>query len=212
MSARVGQVNKTPGASYYSGVEADVYEIALDLRPIMTQKVLSSTAGIVRFMLDDETTGRDRLRIDMDYGPNDVNKRVHLIYDFSGAPDDVYDQLRMTYIHFVSTPEFSCFDNLMGHTASFSSNHSQESMIKVITVYPNFSSNLFFVDTKDLLPVGNTYDLEILDKQGKVVLKLRGLAQGEPITFNLISQPTGLYFLHLSGHSVHYVKAIAKKE
>ncbi len=212
MSARVGRVNKTPVAAHFSGIEADVYEIALDLRPIMTQKVLSSTTGIVRFMLDDETTGSDRLKIDMNYGPNDVNQWVQLVYDFTGAPDEVYDQLRLTYNHFVTTTEYWYFDDVMGHTASVSSTSLGEEMTRVITVYPNPSSGLFTVDTKDLFPVGSTYDLEVLDLQGRSILRRKVLAPGQLEAFDLSDQPAGMYFLRLSGQSLHYVKAIQKME
>lgn len=212
----VGRVNKTPGSPRWAGIVADVYEIAFDMRPVISQKVFSSATGVVRFMVDDETTGAERIRIDMEYGPEDANQWVQLVYDFSGTPTEVYDRLRMTYNHFgpsfSTITEYWYFDDVMSHTASFSSTKSEEGMIDAITVYPNPSSDLFFVDTKDLFPVGNTYDLEIFDIQGKVVLSQRVIAQGHPITFNLLGQPTGLYFLHLSGHSVHYVKAIAKKE
>jgi beta-glucanase (GH16 family) len=211
-SARVGRVNKTPGARHYSGVEADVYEIALDLRPIMTQKVLSSTTGIVRFMLDDETTGSERLRINMDYGPADVNKWVQLVYDFSGAPDEVYDQLRLTYNHFVTTTEFWYFDEVMAWPDTSSITSLEEARPELISVYPNPSSGLFSVDTKDIFSPGSTFELEVLDVQGRSVLQRQVRAEGQPVMLDLSAQPTGLYFLRLRGQALHYVKVIQKQE
>lgn len=67
-SNRVGRVNKTFGSAPFAGIEADVYEIAFDLRPVMSQKVFSSATGVVRFMLDDETTGMERIKVELDYG------------------------------------------------------------------------------------------------------------------------------------------------
>jgi beta-glucanase (GH16 family) len=212
VSERVGRVNKTPGAAHYSGVEADVYEIALALRPIMTQKVFSSTTGIVRFMLDDETTGSDRLRIDMTYEPDDVNTWVQLVYDFTGAPDEVYDQLRLTYNHFVTTTEYWYFDDVMGRTDMFSSTSPEEAITGVVAVYPNPSSGMFYLDTKGIFPVGSIYDLEVLDVHGRSVLRLEAMAQGQTVPFDLSNQPTGLYFLCLSGQAIRYVKAIQKME
>ncbi|MCR9098352.1 MAG: family 16 glycosylhydrolase [bacterium] len=212
MSQRVGRVNKTVGAKHYSGVEADVYEIALDLRPIMTQKVLSTTTGIVRFMLDDETTGSERLKINMDYGPDDVNKWVQLVYDFTGSPDEVYDQLRLTYNHFVTTTEFWYFDDVMSHPDLSTSISPEKGSSEVITVYPNPSSDWFYVDTKGNFPVGSTYGLEVLDVQGRSILSRQVVAQGQPVGFDLSGQPAGLYFVRLSGPSLRYVKAVSKME
>lgn len=211
-SARVGRVNKTAASPRWAGVEADVNEIALDLRPIITQKVYSSTTGIVRFMLDDETTGNDRLKIDMEYGPADVNRWVQLVYDFTGAPGEVYDRFRMTYNHFVATTEYWYFDEVMGHTASFSSTSPEEAVTEGVVVYPNPSSGMFYLDTKDIFPAGSIYNLEVLDVHGRSVLSSAVMAQGQTVPFDLSTQPTGLYFLRLSGQAIHYVKAIQKME
>jgi hypothetical protein len=212
VSEWVGRVNKTVESPRWAGVEADVYEIALELRPIMTQKVFSNTSGVVRFMLDDETTGSERLRVDIDYGSANVNQWVQLVFDFSGAPDEVYDQLRLNYNNLNTTTEFWYFDDVMGHTASFSSTNQEEETTGVIAVYPNPSSGLYSLDTKNIFPAGSTYNLEILDVQGRSVLRQQVLAQGELVMFDLSNQPTGLYFLHLSGQSLHYVKAIQKMD
>lgn len=211
-SNRVGRVNKTVGSPNFAGIEADVYEVAFDLRPIMTEKVFSSTTGVVRFMLDDETTGAERLKISLDYGPADVNQWVQLVFDFTGAPSATYDQLRLTYNHGSSSTEFWYFDDVMA-LPEWSVNTSKvETITEVIVVYPNPSSGLFSVDTKGLFPMGTTYDLEVLDMQGRPVFGQQVIAQGQLVAFDLSDQPTGLYFLRLSGHSLHYVKAIHKIE
>jgi hypothetical protein len=209
-SASVGRVNKTIGSTHYAGIEADVYEIAFDLRPLMSQKVYSSTNGIVRFMVDDETTDEPRVRLDLNYNPEDVNQWVQLIYDFTDTPAEVYDQLRLTYNHFVTTTEFWYFDDVMGHTEGFLSTTSGEEMTEVIAVYPNPSSGLFSVDTKGIFPAGSMYVLEVLDVQGRSLLSQQVLAQGQLVAFDLSDQPTGLYFLRLSGESLRYFKVIKK--
>jgi hypothetical protein len=212
MSERVGRVNKTPGSTHFSGVEADVYEIALDLRPVMSQKVFSTTTGIVRFMLDDETTGNERLKIDMNYGPADVNKWVQLVYDFSGAPGEVYDQLRLTYNHFVTTTEYWYFDDVMGSADLSLSTSSEEAITDEIAVYPNPSTGLFSVDTKDIFSFGSIYNIEVLDLNGRPTLSRQEIANGQPVVIDLSNRPTGMYFIHLSGPLLHYVKAIQKTE
>jgi hypothetical protein len=163
-------------------------------------------------MLDDETTGMERIKIELDYGPDDINQWVQLIYDFTGTPSEVYDQLRLTYNHGSTTTEFWYFDDVMGHTDAILSTSSEEAITKTITVFPNPSSGLFYLDTKDIFPTSSTYDLEILDTQGRLVLRQQFIARGEPVTFNLSGQPMGMYFLHFRGKSLHYVKAIVKKE
>lgn len=211
-SARVGRVNKTAGSPRWAGVEADVYEIALDLRPIMTQKVFSGTAGVVRFMLDDETTGSERLRIDLDYGPAEVNTWVQLVYDFSEGADEVYDQLRLNYNNLNTTTEPWYFDEVMAWPDTSTLTSLGEAPIELISVYPNPSSGLFSVDTKDLFPAGSTYELEVMDGQGRSVLRQQVRAAGQPITLDLSDQPAGMYFLRLHGQSLHYVKAIQKQD
>ncbi|MFZ1751413.1 MAG: T9SS type A sorting domain-containing protein, partial [Saprospiraceae bacterium] len=210
LSDRVGRVNKTFGAEPFAGVEADVYEIALDIRPVMTQKVFSRETGVVRFMLDDETTGAPRLKIDMDYGSDDVNQWVQLVYDFTGEPAAIYDQLRLTYNHGSTTTEFWYFDDVMGQTDLNLSNGTDVAITEVIAVYPNPSLGMFSLDTKDIFPAGNTYDLDVLDIQGRPVFRQQVLAQGQLVALDLSDQPTGMYFLRLSGQLLHYVKVIKK--
>ena len=206
----VGRVNKTVGSTPFAGIEADVYEVAFDLRPVMTQKVFSSVPGVVRFMLDDETTGAERIKISLDYGPGDVNQWVQLVYDFTGAPTETYDQLRLTYNHGNTTTEFWYFDDVMGHTDAFL-NIITEEMTKVVEIYPNPSSGLFYINTNDIFSVGSTYELEVFDVQGRFVLNRQFLSQGRQVTFDLSDKTPGLYFVRLSGRSLQYVKAIVKK-
>ena len=163
-------------------------------------------------MLDDETTGMPRLKIDMDYGPADANKWIQLVYDFTGEPAEIYDQLRLTYNHGNTNTDFWYFDDVMALPDTNASTSLEEGITKVITVYPNPSSGLFSMDTKGIFPAGSTYDLEVLDMQGRSVLRRQVIAQGQPVTFDLSDQPTGLYFLRLSGDLLHYVKVIEKKE
>ncbi|MEL7533694.1 MAG: T9SS type A sorting domain-containing protein, partial [Bacteroidota bacterium] len=212
VSDSVGRVNKTATSPRWAGIEADVYEIALGLRPVMTQKIYSTTTGIVRFMLDDETTGMERLKLDMPYDPADANKWVQMVYDFTGAPDETYDQLRLTYNHFSTSTEFWYFDDVMAWPDLNAATSLEAVITELITVYPNPSSGLFLLDTKDIFPMGSTYDLEVLDIQGRTILRRQIMAQGQPVDFDLSDQPIGLYFLRLSGKSLHYVKAIEKKE
>jgi hypothetical protein len=70
----------------------------------------------------------------------------------------------------------------------------------------------FYVETKDIFPVGSTYDLEVLDVQGRSVLRREVFAEGQPVALDLSTQPAGLYFVRLSGQSLRYVKAISKME
>ncbi|MFK7921537.1 MAG: family 16 glycosylhydrolase [Bacteroidia bacterium] len=212
VSDSVGRVNKMSGASFFAGIEADVFEIALGLRPVMTQKVYSSATGIVRFMLDDETTGMERLKIDMNYGPADANQWVQMVYDFTGAPDETYDQLRLTYNHFSTTTELWYFDDVIAWPDLNAVTSLEAGITELIEVYPNPSSGLYSIDSKDIFPLGSTYQLEVLDMQGRSILKREIIAQGQPVAFDLSDQPTGLYYLRLSRQSLHYLKAIVKKE
>lgn len=210
ISENVGRVNKETGAEYWAGVEANVQEIPLDLRPVMTQKVYSTKSGTVRFMLDDETTGSPRLKIDMEYSPSDVNKWVQLVYDFTGSPSEIYDQLRLTYNHFSTSTEFWYFDEVMAWSNFEVSNSVDQEMISLIAVYPNPSSGLFLLDTKDVFPMGGTYDLQVLNSLGQAVLIQKLNLEGQPVVFDLSDQPIGMYFLRLRGESLFYVKAIQK--
>jgi len=211
-SAWVGRVNKTSTSPRWAGVEADVAEIPLDQRPVVTQKVFSSGSGTVRFMLDDETSGQPRLKIDMEYGPADANTWVQLVYDFTGNPTEIYDQLRLTYNHFSTTTEFWYFDEVRAWPDASSVTSLAEGGLQLITVSPNPSSGLFSVDTKDIFSPGSTYELEVLDAQGRSVLQRQVRAQGQPVALDLRDQPTGMYFLRLRGQALHYVKAIQKVE
>jgi beta-glucanase (GH16 family) len=216
MSDSVGLVYKTASSPRWAGVEADVPEIALDVWPIMTRKVFSQDTGTVSLMLDDETTGLDRVRIFLEYGPEDVNTWVQLVFDFSGTPTGVYDRLRFTHNHFGSSSstieEYWYFDDVRAWGGVSTSTSPEKGINKLVTVYPNPSSDLFYLDTKDIFPLGSTYDLEVLDVQGRSVLSRQVLAQGQPVAFDLGAQPTGLYFVHLSGPLLRYVKVINKVE
>ncbi|RMG62829.1 MAG: hypothetical protein D6722_18190 [Bacteroidetes bacterium] len=186
----MNRVNKTAGSPRWAGVEADVYEIALDLRPILTQKVFSGTTGVVRFMLDDETTGSGRLRIDLDYGPSDVNTWVQLVCDFSEGVGEVYDQLRLNYNNQNTTTEPWYFDDVMAWPDTHTPTSVEEAPIELISVYPNPSSGMFQVDTQTAFPLGSAYELEVLDVQGRSVLRQQVLAQGQPVAVDLHAQPT----------------------
>lgn len=216
MSDSVGLVYKTASSPRWAGVEADVPEIALDVWPVMTRKVFSSATGAVSFQLYDMTTGVERTRIFIPYGEEDVNTWVQLVYDFSGAPSGVYDRFRFTHNHYgtsySSDQENWYFDDVRAWGDLSSSTNPEEGITKVVTVYPNPSSDWFYVEAKDIFPVGSTYDLEVLDVQGRTILSRQVVAQGQPVAFDLSNQPPGLYFLLLSGQSLHYVKAIVKKE
>lgn len=209
-SALVGRVNKTPGSPYYAGIEANVYEIATDLRPVMSQKVYSSTTGAVRFLLDDLDTGFEKLKINIFYSPDDVNQWVQLVYDFSEAATEVYDEIGMRFNHGSTSTEFWYFDDVMGMTDAILNINTGEEITKAVVAYPNPSSGLFSLDTKDIFPLGSTYDIEILDVQGRSVFSRQVIAQREPIAFDLSDQPPGLYFVRLSGHLLHYIKVIKK--
>lgn len=219
MSDSVGMVYKPAIAPRWAGVEADVPEIPLDLRPVLTRKVFSSDTGAVSFMLDnvDQLGGVDRVRIFMKYGPEDVNTWVQLVYDFSGTPAGVYERLRFTHNHY--GPSYSSnrknwyFDDVMAWPDASSVTTSVEAGISsVISVYPNPSSGLFSVDTKDLFPMGSSYEFEVLDPQGRSVLQRQVRSEGQPLSLDLSDQPDGMYFLRLRGQALHYVKAIYKQE
>lgn len=218
VSDSVGLVYKPAIAPRWAGVEADVPEIPLDLYPVMTRKVFSSATGAVSFMLDntDLPTGVDRVRIFVEYGPEDVNTWVRLVYDFTGIPAGVYERLRFTHNHY--GPSYSSniedwyFDDVMAWSDLSTSTSAEVGITETITVYPNPSSDWFYVETKDIFPLGSTYDLEVLDVQGKSVLRREVLAEGQPVAFDLSNQPAGLYFVRLTGQSLRYVKAISKME
>jgi hypothetical protein len=212
-SASVGRVNKTIGSTHYAGIEADVYEIAFDLRPLMSQKVYSSTNGIVRFMVDDETTGLPRVRLDLDYNPEDVNQWVQLIYDFTDTPAEFYDQLRLTYNHFVTTTEFWYFDDVMGTTDAFLSSGAgtENKITEAISVFPNPSTGVYFMDAKGIFPLGSTYNLEVADIQGRTIIRQQVVAQGQQVTFDISDHPSGLYVVALGGQSLRYAKVIVKE-
>jgi beta-glucanase (GH16 family) len=216
VSDSVGLVYKTASSPRWAGVEADVPEIPLDIWPVMTRKVFSSDTGAVSFMLDDETTGLDRARIFLEYGPEDVNTWVQLVFDFSGTPTDVYDQLRFTHNHYgpsySSNIEYWYFDDVMAWPDANSVTSLEAGISSVVAVYPNPSTGRFAVDTRDIFPVGSTYEFEVLDTQGRSVLQRQVRADGQPLALDLSDQPSGLYFLRLRGQAMHYVKAIQKQE
>ncbi|MCZ4410004.1 family 16 glycosylhydrolase [Cryomorphaceae bacterium 1068] len=212
-SALVGRVNKTPGSPYYAGIEANVYEIPTDLRPLMAQKVYSSSSGIVRFLIDDLTTGQEKLRINVEYGPNDVNQWVQLVYDFSEAPTDVYDEIGMRYNHGSTSTEFWYFDDVMNTTDAILSAGTEiaEDITEVIAVYPNPSSGQYFLDSRGIFPTGSNYTLEVMDTQGRSILKQHVVAQGQLVDFDLSTEPSGVYVVNLSGQSLRYAKVIVKQ-
>ncbi|MEQ8702918.1 MAG: family 16 glycosylhydrolase [Phaeodactylibacter sp.] len=218
LSQSVGLVYKPAIAPRWAGVEADVPEIPLDLYPVMTRKVLCTDTGAVSFMLDDVDLppGVDRYRIFVEYGPEDVNTWVQLVFDFSGRPGGVYERLRFTHNHwgpsYTSDTEYWYFDDVMAWSDLSTSTSAEVGITETITVYPNPSSDWFYVETKDIFPVGSTYDLEVLDVQGRSVLRRKVFAQGQPVALDLSTQPAGLYFVRLSGQSLRYVKAISKME
>ncbi len=216
MSDSVGLVYKTASSPRWAGVEADVPEIALDVWPVMTRKVFSSHTGSVSFQLYDMTTGVERTRIFIRYGEEDVNTWVQLVYDFSGAPSGVYDRFRLTHNHYDTNPfvnpEYWYFDDVIAWPDASSATSLEGGISSVIAVYPNPSSGLFSVDTKDIFPVGSTFELEVLDIQGRSVLQRQVHAAGQPLALDLSDQPTGLYFLRLHGQALRYVKAIVKQE
>ncbi|WP_425420424.1 family 16 glycosylhydrolase [Phaeodactylibacter xiamenensis] len=218
MSDSVGLVYKPAIAPRWAGVEADVPEIPLDLYPVMTRKVFCSDTGAVSFMLDDVDLppGVDRYRIFVEYGPEDVNTWVQLVFDFSGRPGGVYERLRFTHNHwgpsYTSDTEYWYFDDVMAWSDLSTSTSAEVGITETITVYPNPSLDWFYVETKDIFPVGSTYDLEVLDVQGRSVLRREVFAEGQPVALDLSTQPAGLYFVRLSGQSLRYVKAISKME
>lgn len=212
-SALVGRVNKTPGSPYYAGIEANVYEIATDLRPVMAQKVYSSSSGIVRFLIDDITTGQEKIKINIEYGPDDVNQWVQLVYDFSEAPAEVYDEIGLRFNHGSTSTEFWYFDDVMSTTDAILSDgtENRENITEVISVYPNPSSGLYFLDSKDIFPAGSNYTLEVIDTQGRSILNQQVVAQGQLVDFDLSAQPSGVYVVHLNGKSLRYTKVIVKQ-
>jgi hypothetical protein len=211
-------VYKPAIAPRWAGVEADVPEIPLDLYPVMTRKVFCSDTGAVSFMLDDVDLppGVDRYRIFVEYGPEDVNTWVQLVFDFSGRSSGVYERLRFTHNHYgpsyTSDTEYWYFDEVMAWSNLSTSTSAEVSITETVTVYPNPSLDWFYVETKDIFPVGSTYDLEVLDVQGRSVLRREVFAEGQPVALDLSTQPAGLYFVRLSGQSLRYVKAISKME
>jgi len=163
-------------------------------------------------MLDDQSTGMERLKMSLDYGPSNVNKWVKLVYDFTGQPTETYDQLRLTYNHGSTTTEFWYFNDVIAQVASNLSSSQTKEITKLITVYPNPSTGVFYIDTKDIFPTGSSFEIEVMDMQGRSLFSRDVIAQGMPVTFDLNNYPTGSYFLRLSGEALHYVKAIQKKE
>jgi beta-glucanase (GH16 family) len=209
-SELVGRINKTIGAQSYAGIEVSVNEIPIDLRPIMTHKVYSNVSGIVRFVIDDLTTGFEKLNIDVLYGPNDINQWVQLVYDFTDTPTEVYDEIGMRFNFGSLTTEFWYFDDVMNTTDAFlsSGTGTENKLTEAISVYPNPSSGQFALDTKDIFPAGSIYEFEVLDNQGRSVLSQKVFQEGQPVEFDLSDQPSGLYIVRLSGNMLRYVKVI----
>lgn len=100
----------------------------------------------------------------------------------------------------------------MGHPNANLSNSPQEDLTHLISVYPNPSTGMYFVDTKDIFQAGDSYHIEVIDIHGRLVFRKQQMTEGQPISFDLSDQSTGLYFLHLSGEALHYIKAIQKIE
>lgn len=81
---------------------------------------------------------------------------------------------------------------------------------KTITVYPNPSSGVFHRDTKDIFPVGSSYELEVMNSKGQSVCIQQIIHTKERATINLSNEAPGMYFIKLKGKSIRYVKAIIK--
>jgi beta-glucanase (GH16 family) len=213
-SDSVGLVYKTSASPRWAGIEADVPELPLDDWPVLTRKVFSSSTGEVSFQLYDQTSGVDRERIFVSYDEEDVNTWVQLVYDFSGMPADVFDRIRLTHNHYGESysqniENWYVDDVRIWSNEALTSSPKME-ITKTITVYPNPSSGVFHLDTKDIFPVGSSYELEVVNSQGQSVCIQQIIHTKERATINLSNEAPGMYFIKLKGESIRYVKAIIK--
>ncbi|MEL7532751.1 MAG: family 16 glycosylhydrolase [Bacteroidota bacterium] len=206
-SANVGRTRKEAGAQSWGGIFADLSgEMDLDANPLLQMKVYTAKAGIVKFKIEDQTTGVPP--IELDNNLDTLNQWVNLIWDFSAYPANTFDRIALFFDFGQTDTSYWYFDDVFGRPDPTASLENIEATL--IDVYPNPSAGLYQIELNGQFANAKTLDLQVLDVNGRTVYAkvLQGLQASHRV--DLSGLPDGMYFLRIVGPDTQYVKALEK--
>lgn len=208
-SNNVGQTRKDPGAQNWGGIFADLGgEMDLDANSFLHMKVYAELAGVVKFKVEDQTTGVAPVEIDV---PHDsVDKWVTMIWDFTGHPAETYDRIALFFDFGDTDTSYWYFDDVIGRSSA-STVSVEKPIYNPIQVYPNPNNGKIQVDMKGLFLGTDAYDLQILGLNGQVFLQERKFANTQQFELDTQALPSGTYILRFLGKDLQYVKTIVKQ-
>jgi beta-glucanase (GH16 family) len=209
LSDHIGKTRKDPGAQNWAGIYADLGgELDFDAKPLMHMKVFSENTGIVKFKIEDLTTGAEPIELDLDL--EFTNEWVDLIWDFTGQPVGTFDRIALFFDFGETDTSYWYFDDVIGWSSevSLTENLSDSKML----VYPNPASDNIYVDLNELLPVNTSFDLQIIEPGGSVVYRKFENTLTGPFDLEIQNLPPGNYFIQVKAENIQYIKHFVKTE
>ena len=207
LSNHVGKTRKDPGSQNWAGLYADLGgELDLVAKPLMHMKVYSENIGIVKFKIEDQSTGTEPIEMDLDL--DITHEWVNLIWDFTGHPENTFDRIALFFDFGGVDTSYWYFDDVIGWSSEVLS--TGQLTIPGIQVYPNPTSGNMTIDLKNIFPLNASFEVQVIDINGRVVLEDKKTITTGQFILNIENLPPGNYFLGLKSENTQYIKKIIK--
>ncbi len=209
LSDHVGKTRKDPGAQDWGGIFADLPgEIDLASNPYLHMKVYAQTPGVVKFKIEDQTTGVNPVELDLNQ--DTLNQWINMVWDFNGVQTDVFDRIALFFDFGDTDTSYWYFDDVFGRPDQTVSTEQLE--INPISVFPNPTTGQLNVNLNGLFDNGKTFHIQILNTNGQIIYQRQSMVTDNSFTVDLDKFSNGTYFIRLLGEGTQYVKTIVKME
>ena len=208
-SGHVGKTRKDPGSQTWGGIYADLAgEMDLVSNPFIHMKVYSSTTGVVKLKLEDQTSGA--VPVEVDLNQDTINQWVNMVWDFTGYPNMTFDRIALFFDFGNLDTSYWYFDDVIGKGYEFVNTEKVEAL--PIAIFPNPTFGQFTVDLNGNFDNAPTIDIQIINAQGQIIYQQLKQQTTSQFTLDVQHLPSGTYFVRLVGKELQYLKTIVKMD
>lgn len=204
-SDHVGIMRKDPGSVDWAGIFADLgQEIETEETQYLHMKVYAPSTGIVKFKLEDQTTGVEPVELDLEIDA--TNEWINLVYDAAAVPTETFDRIALFFNFGDVDTSYWYFDDILASTSTVLD--IKEIGTNSFDIYPNPSHGALNINLDKWISSSKPFQVKVYSATGQLVYKNEQQAFAGQLNVNLQSINSGSYFLVLEHENLIYTKQV----